>query len=65
VNRIVLANDGRSAWLETLPELRISFKHEGEAAAFAHHAAQHGYQVVADAPVATATPDVGPHFFPA
>lgn len=48
VNRIVLAHDGCSAWLEVLPELRASFKHEGELGELMRRAAYVGMQIVAE-----------------
>lgn len=49
MNRIVLAHDGRSAWLEIVPELRTSFRHEGELHEFARRVAERGFVIVADA----------------
>ena len=45
---IVLAQDARAAWLEILPELRVSFRDEAEVDAFLRRAAAAGLELRAE-----------------
>lgn len=46
--RIILAHDASAAWLEVLPELRVSFRDEVEVDAFILRAASAGFHIVAE-----------------
>lgn len=53
--RVVLAHDAATAWLEILPELRVSFRDEVEVDAFVIRAAAAGLQIVAEGTDVVAT----------
>ena len=46
--RIILARDASAAWLELLPELRVSFRNEAEVDNFVRRAALAGLQIRAE-----------------
>lgn len=48
MNRIILARDASAAWLEVLPELRISFATDAEVDQFVERAALAGMQIKAE-----------------
>ena len=45
---IILARDASAAWLELLPELRVSFRDDAEVDAFVERAVQRGLLVKAE-----------------
>lgn len=48
MNTIILARDASAAWLELLPELRVSFRDDAEVDAFVERAAQRGLLIKAE-----------------